>query len=78
MAEENKTTESVKEEFAALEIIGAFLGIFGLAVMVAVFFTSTFHGRVTNLVCGLVLLICAVAAVIRSRRIKIKKQRAAQ
>lgn len=74
MANEKKNSESVKEEFAVLGIIGAFLGVFGLAVIGAVFFTPTFHGRVINLISGLILIICAAAAIFKSRHTKTRKQ----
>ena len=43
-------------------VLGAFLGVFGTLVLVAIAFTPTTRGRVTNLACGLVLL--AVAGVL--------------
>ncbi|BBM87281.1 hypothetical protein [Candidatus Uabimicrobium amorphum] len=39
------------------KIIGLFLSVFGFAVLVAIAFTPTFSGRITNLICGTVILI---------------------
>jgi hypothetical protein len=40
-------------------VIGAFIGVFGLAVLVAIAFTPDTRGKVVNLACGLTLLTSA-------------------
>jgi hypothetical protein len=46
--------------------VGAFLGLFGVLVLVAIAFTETTRGQVTNLACGLVLL--GIAAILMRTR----------
>jgi len=75
MNEQNSNDTSTKEEFAALEIIGIFIGVFGLAVIVAIFFTSTYHGKITNLISGLILVLCSGAALFQAYRIRLRKKR---
>ena len=77
-----KTIEEIKQEDAnvdrdgeSLLLIGVFLAVFGLAVMTAIFFTETERGRITNAVCGLVFLLTAALAILRSRRRRMRGKR---
>ncbi|MBN1421901.1 MAG: hypothetical protein JXP34_24225 [Planctomycetes bacterium] len=67
------------EEIAAFEILGAFLAVFGAALLVAVFFTGGTRialslgslkittAQVTNLVCGLLILGIGAGMFLRGR-----------
>ncbi|HDL19331.1 MAG TPA: hypothetical protein ENH29_09775 [Bacteroidetes bacterium] len=71
---ENERQETSKaEEIEALLVIGLFLGAFGVAVLTAVFFTDTYHGKITNLISGGLLIVISVYAVVRSRLNKKRK-----
>jgi hypothetical protein len=59
--------ESGKEERESLFLIGAFLGVFGIAVLIAIAFTETYRGRVANLLCGMTFLLIAGVALYKSR-----------
>ncbi len=50
------------------KMIGSFLAVFGIAVIIAIFFTTTFHGRIVNLAAGLLLLLCGGFALFMSYR----------
>lgn len=50
----------------ALMVIGLFMGAFALAVLAAIFFTPGTRGKVTNLICGMMLLLTALAAILGS------------
>ncbi len=53
-----------------LLVIGIFLGIFALSILVAIFFTDTVHGRITNLISGLTILFIAAIFFVRSRKVR--------
>ena len=67
MNENERQKTSGTEEIEALLVIGLFLGAFGVAVLAAVFFTDTYHGKITNLVSGGLLVLISLYAVFRSR-----------
>ena len=67
MSEAARRKEQRKKDFDALLIMGLFLGVFGLAVLVAVFYTPTFHGRVVNLISGGVLVLIGAGAIYKGR-----------
>ena len=48
--------------------LGVFLLMFGLLVLLAVFFTETVEGRLTNLVAGLVLVMIGGLMVFNARK----------
>ena len=56
-----------QNQIDALMAIGLFLALFGLTVLVAVFFTETYHGKITNSICGLLLLVTAMGMIFRSK-----------
>ena len=49
-------------------VLGLFLAVFALLVLVAIAFTTTTHGKVTNAVCGALLLAIAGALLWAGRR----------
>jgi hypothetical protein len=67
MTDAVKSKETGKEERESLFLIGAFLGVFGVAVLIAIAFTETYRGRVANLICGLAFLLIAGVALYKSR-----------
>ncbi len=70
MTDSQLQEKSRKAEIDSLLVIGSFLGIFAIAVLVAIFFTTTSHGKVTNLICGLLLLAISLFTVINSLKKK--------
>lgn len=65
MSEMNRETIQKSKDNDAILAIGVFLGLFGLAVTAAVFWTESYPGKVVNLASGLLLLIVAAAAIWR-------------
>lgn len=63
-----------KKEVDSLPVIGIFLLIFGVIIIMAIFFTDSFRGKITNLICGLILLACACLAILWSRKSKKEKK----
>lgn len=49
-------------------VLGLFVLFFGVVIIVAIFFTETFIGRMTNLVAGIILSIIGGAMMIVARR----------
>ncbi len=49
-------------------IIGVFLSFFGGFVLVAIAFTPTFQGKITNLICGLAIITVSSCFIAVSRR----------
>ena len=43
-------------EYRSLQLMGIFLGIFGIIMIFAMIFPEDFEGKITNLITGLVLL----------------------
>ena len=50
-----------------LSAIGLFLSVFGAAVIFGIIFTETSHGKVTNAICGGIILILGIGALIMDR-----------
>ena len=73
MSDIDKHTAHKSKDLDAILAIGVFLGLFGLAVISAVFFTDTFQGKVVNLASGILLLIISFLAIWRGRSGKKKK-----
>lgn len=73
MNNEEKQETSGAEEIEALLVIGLFLGAFGVAVLAAIFFTDTYHGKITNLVSGGLLVAISLYAIFRARLNKKRK-----
>ena len=72
---EDKQIASKKEEMESLMVIGIFLGVFGITVLVAIFFTETYHGKITNLISGGLLLLFASIAIAKAFMDRRKKDR---
>jgi hypothetical protein len=73
MSDTDKHAAHKSKDLDAILAIGVFLGLFGLAVISAVFFTNTYHGKVVNLASGVLLLIISLLAILHSRNGKKKK-----
>lgn len=65
MSQIDKHAAHKSKDLDAMLAIGVFLGLFGLAIIAAVFFTETFRGQVVNLASGIVLLIISALAILR-------------
>jgi len=74
MTEKVEKTDSQNREIGIYKMMAIFFGVFGLAIIVAVFFTDTTHGKVVNLFSGLLLLISALVPLLKVRSFK-KKQK---
>jgi len=66
-------SEHNKLEFQSLQLMGLFLGIFGIIMIVAVIFPETMQGKLTNLIAGIVLLGIGLGAVLKGRSQSNKK-----
>jgi len=63
---DDKQAVSPRKGIEPLFIVGLFLGVFGLTILIAIFFTPTLRGKITNLVCGSIIVLTALAAIIKS------------
>jgi len=67
-----ETVENTPEEGAKgpLSAIGLFLSVFGAAVLFGIFFTETSHGKITNAICGGIIFLIGIGALLigRSKR----------
>jgi len=50
-----------------LTAIGLFLSVFGAAVLFGIIFTETSHGRITNAICGGIIFLIGVGALLIGR-----------
>lgn len=57
---ENNTSDIAGK--GPLTAIGLFITVFGAAVLIGIFFTDTSHGKITNLICGGLLLLIGTGA----------------
>lgn len=73
MSHTDKQVTQNNKDMDAMLAIGVFLGLFGIAVTSAVFWTETSHGKIVNLVSGILLLLIAAAAIIRGKTGKVKE-----
>jgi|GEM_PF-2334849 len=73
MAEEVNDLKAIKEEVESLGVIGIFLSVFGAVVIFAILFTTTFQGKITNLISGGLLLLCGGIALLKARAKKKQK-----
>ncbi len=64
-----------REEIDAFLVIGGFLVVFGITVFVAIFFTPTAHGKITNLISSLILLAIGLGGVFRSQKFLKRKDK---
>jgi hypothetical protein len=74
MTDKVQETNSQNREVGIFTMMAMFFGVFGLAIIVAIFFTETIHGKVVNLICGILLLISALVPFFKVKAIK-KKQK---
>jgi len=71
-ANENKV-KTQNKEVGIFNMMAMFFGLFGIALIVAVFFTATIHGKVVNLIAGALLLISALVPLLKIRSIRKKE-----
>ncbi len=64
----SESNQSEREEIDAFLVIGAFLVVFGITVFVAIFFTPTPHGKITNLISSLILTGLGLGGILRSQK----------
>ena len=67
MPDKTKQDDHTTRDLDTLVVIGSFLAIFGVAVMVAVFYTDTYHGKIVNLISGGLIFLIGLAGVIKGR-----------
>ena len=63
-----------KLESQSLQLMGIFLGIFGIIMIIAMIFPENLEGKVTNLITGLILLGFGIGAFLKGRSRKVKKE----
>ena len=73
MTDNKEKTMSNSNELDVLVVIGTFLGVFGMSVIVAIFFTHNFQGKITNLICGSLLIFISAVVFVKSKFVKQKK-----
>ena len=71
---EKEGSQANKLELQSLQLIGAFLGLFGVIMIVAVIFPEDLEGKITNLVAGVVLLACGIGSFLKGRAQGSKKK----
>ncbi len=75
MAELSKDIQVKLQNAEILRALGVFLGGFGLIVLIAIFFTDTPQGKITNLIAGLILTLIGLGMILRgSQQIKAFKK----
>ncbi|MBN2594583.1 MAG: hypothetical protein JXA81_13835 [Sedimentisphaerales bacterium] len=70
MDEQNEKTARDSEQARMRQInfaLGIFVCFFGSVVLVSMFFTETFVGKMTNLGAGLILAVIGVGMIVRSK-----------
>ena len=70
MDEQNERTAKDLERARMSQInmaLGAFVCFFASVVLVSIFFTETFVGKMTNLGAGLILAVIGIGMIVRSR-----------
>lgn len=58
------------KEASVYQVMGFFFTIFGFLVVLAVFFTESFKGKITNLICSGLMFACGLIAFLGSRFVK--------
>ena len=76
MIEMSKTEGSTenKLESQSLQLMGIFLGVFGIIMIFAIIFPENIDGKITNLITGLILLGFGIGAFLKGRSSKVKKE----
>ena len=72
MSKEEGSTEN-KLELQSLQLMGLFLGVFGIIMLVAIIFPKNLEGKIANLVSGLILLGFGIGAFLKGRSRKGEK-----
>lgn len=72
MSKEEGSTEN-KLELQSLQLMGLFLGVFGIVMLVAIIFPKNLEGKIANLVSGLALLGCGIVAYLKGIKRNLKK-----
>ncbi|NOY57558.1 MAG: hypothetical protein GXO75_01310 [Calditrichaeota bacterium] len=67
MSDKVEQKDHTARDLDTLILIGSFLAVFGVAVMIAVFYTDTFHGKIVNLISGGLIFLIGLAGVIKGR-----------
>lgn len=67
MPDKVEQKDHTTRDLDTLILLGTFLAVFGMAVMVAVFYTDTFHGKIVNLISGGLIFLIGLAGVIKGR-----------
>jgi len=57
--------EDKKEKFEPLHAIGLFWSLFGIMILIGIFFSATNLGKLTNGICGAILLFSGVGAFLK-------------
>jgi len=74
LSDKERIEEGKREEIDAFLVIGGFLVIFGFTILIAIFFTPTTHGKITNLISALILLAIGFGGIFRSHRFTKRKK----
>ena len=74
MTDKAQIKDSENREIGIFNMMAMFFGLFGFAIIIAVFFTDTTKGKVVNLICGILLLISALVPILKVRAIKKKEK----
>ena len=69
------TDKSTGRSISQVGAIGIFLSIFGVWLLVAMFFTPTHYGKITNAVAGFIILAVGVGGILADRRAAAKRAR---
>ena len=54
-----------KDVFEPLHAIGIFWSLFGIIVLIGIFFSATNLGKITNSICGAILLFSGIGAFLK-------------
>jgi uncharacterized membrane protein YczE len=72
MSKEEGSTEN-KLELQSLQLMGLFLGVFGIVMLIAIIFPENLEGKIANLISGLALLGCGIGAYLKGIKRNFKK-----
>ncbi len=62
-----KGQEKSSLEYRSLQLMGIFLGVFGIIMIIAVIFPENFEGKIANLITGIVLLCAGAIAFLKGK-----------
>jgi small-conductance mechanosensitive channel len=72
MSKEEGSTEN-KLELQSLQLMGLFLGVFGIVMLIAIIFPENLEGKIASLISGLALLGCGIGAYLKGIKRNFKK-----